>query len=152
MAQQIAEWMDVSSDEAVNKTLLLARLVLDEVIRKHENVNNKRKKVCHTFALTMSRAETIARMTESDTDFLVMTEKHKQIDQRVMWARNFFNSNSITLKMKNVRVDYTLTLSLTLKKELKAFMEDFFDEAQTILRKIKRVDKMLDWVFGPLAG
>ncbi len=140
------------SNHAVNNTLLLARSVLDEVSRKHENVTNKLKKVFHTLDLTMSRAEARARMTQSGTDLLVATEKHKEIDTRVTWARFFFDIDSIELKLKNVSVSSRNTLSPASQKELKTFMENLFTEAQTILRMIKRVDKMLDWVFGPLAA
>ncbi len=158
MAQQIAEWMadggaiDASSDNAVNESLLLARSALDEVISKHENVTNKLKKVKHTFLHTMPYAEMIDRMSQSDTDILVVIACWKEIDKRVTWARNFFDSNSITLKLKNVSMDSRNTLSPALEKELKAFMEKMLNEVRIILREIKRFDKMMDWVFGPLAA
>ncbi len=159
MAQEIAEWLidggvvvDASSDNAVNMLLLLARSLLDEVISKHENVTNKRKKVAHTFVHTMPYAEMLDRMSESDTDYIVMFENWKKVDKRVTWAINYFDSNNIALILKNAGVDSSDTLSPASEKELKEFMEHLLNVARTIIRMIKRVEKMLDWVFGPLAG
>ncbi len=155
MAQKIAQWMDeggvvdVSSKEAVDKSLSLVWHAIHETFNGYVVVKDRLVKACRILN-AMSEDKKNGTIDQSDTNWAVALKKMDEILGQRDSASIFWDSRVKPLKTLNHgRTD---SPPPELAMELKTVMEDTLDIVQTTGRSVKRLDKMLHSLFGPLGG
>ncbi len=161
MALKFAQWMDqggvvdVSSKEAAIKSHSLVWHVIDEITTSTDyKVVKERLTKAARLLDAMPEDERNGRFEQSDTNWLVALQKMKEIIGRTYRQSKLWNStvNGLMSEVRMLKYDWTKSPPPKLAMELKTAMEDTLDIVQANCRSIKRLDKMLHSLFGPLGG